>query len=246
MLCSHNPNLESRNYIDGKDFTKHDPCIFVVYPAGAAGDLLISIIDKHYLRTGCEYYGINDTGRVMIYTTDYEIIDIELETTKKIDFNQQWFYNLASQLGERNLNYSLLDQVIFGCQLYSCQDIQNIINMFDQAKVINIYPKDNIGHNLINKMCMKKLNRQGVNQIVDSNFKFSWDLLEHDRVLNIPFGCLFNENLYHQYYNKILNFLNLSGQVISFDYIEYYLNKQSREIKEMLKEYSNTMRQYGN
>ena len=79
MLCNHSPNLESKNYVDGLTFTRDDPCIWVVYNSGAAGDLLISIIDRHYLRTGCEYYGVNDHGRIMLYTTDYEMIDIALE-----------------------------------------------------------------------------------------------------------------------------------------------------------------------
>jgi len=31
------------NFINGVDFTAADPCIWVVYPVGAAGDLLASI-----------------------------------------------------------------------------------------------------------------------------------------------------------------------------------------------------------
>jgi hypothetical protein len=69
MLCNRNDNLESRNFVDNVNFSAADPCIWVVYPGGASGDLLISIIDKHYLRTGCEYYGIDDSGRVKLYTT---------------------------------------------------------------------------------------------------------------------------------------------------------------------------------
>jgi hypothetical protein len=161
MLCSHKP----RNFVDGVDFTKNDPCIFVVYPAGAAGDLLISIIDKHYLRTGCEYYGINENGRVMIYSTDYEMIDIDIELQQPgtFEFNQQWFYNLSDKLAERNLNYSLLDQVIFGCHLHRTKDIMNILNTFSKAKVINIYPKDIAGNDIIISMKNLKLNNSNKN-----------------------------------------------------------------------------------
>lgn len=235
-MCSHNSNLESRNFVDGVDFTKNDPCIFVVYPAGAAGDLLISIIDKHYLRTGCEYYGISDTGRVMTYTTDYEMIDIELTKTKTVDFSQQWFYNLSDKLGERNLNYSLLDQVIFGCHLYTAENITYILDTFTKAKVINIYPKDVTGSTIIAKLRNIKL--------IDASTKIEFkenDTVDHERVLNIPFGCLFNKNLYSNYYNKILNFLNLPGQLISFEYINFYLSKQDAKIKNMLIEYSNQL-----
>jgi hypothetical protein len=238
MFCSHNSNLESKNFVDGVDFTKHDPCIFVVYPPGAAGDLLVSIIDKHYLRTGCEYYGIDDIGRVRIYNTDYKIIENEFRKFKTIDFNQQWFYNLSDKLSERNLNYSLLDQVIFGCHLHKSKHIHYILDTFSQAKIINIYPKDEQGQKIINKMCNFKLGSEYTNiALTDNELKN----VQHERVLNVPFGCLFNETLYSAYYKKTLDFLNLPGKLISFDYIEYYLSKQDNSIKNMLKEYSNNL-----
>ena len=137
MFCDHNPGLESRNFIDGLNFNKDDPCLWVVYPGGAGGDLLISILDRHYLRTGCEYYGINDQGRVMIYTSDYEMIDMALNENRRMEFDDQWFYDFSDQLGNRNLTYSMLDQIIFGCHLHRTKDIMNILNTFSKAKVIN-------------------------------------------------------------------------------------------------------------
>jgi hypothetical protein len=234
MFRNHTPSLESRNFIDGVDFTRDDPCIFVVYPAGAAGDLLISIIDKHYLRTGCEYYGISDSGRVMIYTTDYEAIDIELEHTGQVTFDQQWFYDLAEKLGQRNLNYSLLDQVMFGCHLHKEEQIKQILDNFSQAKIINIHPKDAAGQDLINELRSIKLETK-----LDQNQEFSSTVFHHERVLNIPFGCLFDKPSYSMYYHKILEFLKLGQrQLISFDYIDFYLSKQDKSIVLRLTEYS--------
>ena len=152
MLVAKNEQLESRNFVDELDFTKDDPCIFVVYLAGAAGDLLISIIDKHYLRTGCEYYGIAENCRVHLYTTDYEKIDIDASH----EFNQQFFFDLAKNLGNRNLNYSLLDQVIFGCHMYKDAQVEYILNTFPKAKVIRIMPQDQAGHDIIKAMAHKK------------------------------------------------------------------------------------------
>ena len=91
MLHSKNTLLESHNFIDDINFTQDDPCIFITYPSGAAGDLLISIVDKHYLRTGCEYYGIADNGRVHMFTSDYEMMDL----FSAYEFTDQWFYDLA-------------------------------------------------------------------------------------------------------------------------------------------------------
>jgi hypothetical protein len=234
MLCSYNPSLESANFIDNVNFTKNDPCIFVVYPPGAAGDLLISIIDKHYLRTGCQYYGINNNGKVMLYTTDNDLIDIELKQSKNVVFDQQWFYNLSNQLSQRNLNYSLLDQVIFGCHLFRDQQITYVLDTFSQAKVIQIYVKDQQGHSLIEQLQRHKLNTSPSRLLVNKPFV-------NERVLPVPFGCLFNPDSYSMCYDKIINFLNLPGKLISFDYVDYYLNQQPGGVKQMLVNYSKTL-----
>jgi len=175
----------------------------------------------------------------MIYTTDYEMIDIELKKTKTVGFSQQWFYNLSNKLSERNLNYSLLDQVIFGCHLYTAENITYILNTFPKAKVINIYPKDITGSTIIANLMNIKLHNS-INNSTKITFNKN-NTVDHERVLNIPFGCLFNKNLYSNYYNKILHFLNLPGQLISFEYINFYLSKQDPKIKNMLIEYSNQL-----
>lgn len=238
MLCDKNESLESRNFVDGVDFTQNDPCIFVVYPAGAAGDLLISIIDKHYLRTGCEYYGIDDNGRVHMFTADYESMDLE----KKYKFDRQWFYDLASSLGDRNLNYSLLDQVIFGCHMYQSSQIQYILDTFPKCQVIRIMPIDHAGRDLIMKLASIKINaktKSGVKEftIEECNTGF----IDNDRVLTVPFGALFHEESYYKWYDQIIKFLNLNGRLICFDYINYYLSKQNQSVRSLLVDYSKTL-----
>lgn len=241
MLCDQNESVESRNFVDGIDFTRNDPCVWVVYPGGAAGDLLISIIDKHYLRTGCEYYGINDRGRVKMYTTDYEMIDRDILDNKPFVFDEQWFFNLADNLGQRHLNYSLLDQVIFGCHLHLPADINCILETFPQAKIINIYPKDKKGLNLIKMLGAYKVKNVLDYSILNDTTDYHADLVQHERVLNIPFGALFNDTAYCNCYNTILDFLELTGQLICFDYIKFYLSKQQPEIRNLLIEYSDSL-----
>ena len=236
MLCNKNDSLESRNFVDGVNFTRNDPCIFVVYPAGAAGDLLISIIDKHYLRTGCEYYGISDTGRVHMFTTDYESMDLN----QHYIFDDQWFYQLAGNLGNRNLNYSLLDQVIFGCHMYQSASIQYILDTFPRAKIIRIMPKDCTGAHLLKWMRNFKL-KNVISNITTESTDFKSDVFVHDRVFNLPFGSLFNEDSYHRQYDLIIKFLNLNGRLICFDYVKYYLSKQSELVRSALVDYSNTL-----
>lgn len=228
MLCEYNKNLESQNFQDGVDFTRDDPCIFVVYPPGASGDLLISIIDKHYLRTGCEYYGINSNGRVHLYTTDYEIIDCANRSPTL--FREQWFYDLADKLSERNLNYSLLDQVIFGCHHYREEDIKQILNEFPKAQIINIYPETNLELAMMKYQAQKKIN------LVQSNIDCDhiellddWHLVNHVRVLNLRYKDMFQENRFEKIYDEIVNFLELNAKLIRFDYIRYYLDRQTPE-----------------
>jgi hypothetical protein len=236
MLCNKNELLESRNFVNGKDFTRDDPCIFVVYPAGAAGDLLISIIDKHYLRTGCEYYGIADNGRVHMFTTDYESVDLH----RHYEFNNQWFYDLATNLGNRNLNYSLLDQVIFGCHMHQESQVQYILDTFPHAKIIRIMPTDQNGLNLIKWLSEYKLKNTAMPDISIVK-KFTPSEFTHQRVFNLPFGSLFNEESYYKQYDSIIKFLNLNGRLICFDYIKYYLSMQNRLIHSALVNYSKTL-----
>ena len=236
MLCNKNELLESRNFVDGVDFTRNDPCIFVVYPTGAAGDLLISIIDKHYLRTGCEYYGIGDNGRVHMFTADYESMDQHSRYT----FNDQWFYNLAANLGNRNLNYSLLDQVIFGCHMYLDSQVQYILDTFPHAKIIRIMPTDQDGTKLIKWLGNYKV-RNTTTPIDEEVKEFNASKIIHDRVFNLPFGSLFTEESYYKQYDSIIKFLNLNGRLICFDYIRYYLSKQSDLIRSALIDYSKTL-----
>jgi len=244
MFYAYRPDLQSKNFVDGLIFTGADPCIWVVYPAGAVGDLLIAILDKHYLRTGCEYYGINDRGRVMIYTSDYEMIDVALSNKQEIEFNDRWFYDFSEQLGKRNLTYSMLDQIIFGCHLYRPGDIHKILQSFPQAKIINIYAKDNFAQCVINTLATYKLKnvtpRITPFELYQDN-SYSPKLVQHDQVLNIPFGFLFDRQSYDTSYTIIRDFLGIPAPLISFDFVEFYLSKQHPVVLSLLKQCNQTL-----
>jgi len=238
MLVPKNEQLETRNFVDGVDFSKDDPCIFVVYQTGAAGDLLISIIDKHYLRTGCEYYGIDNNGKVHLYTTDYEKLDINAEKNgREYEFDQQFFWDFAENLGNRNLNYSLLDQVIFGCHMYEDNQVEYILRTFPKAKVIRILPQDQAGDDIRNALAYKKLNPDAT-KIKSVMYQTK---IKNKRILEIPFGSLFNETDYYKQYDRIINFLNLKGRLICYDYVQYYLTRQGPKFKKTLEDYSKTI-----
>ena len=262
MLCNKNTQLESRNFKDNVDFGKDDPCIFVVYPPGASGDLLLSILDKHYLRTGCEYYGIDQQGKLHFYTTDYELIDQRLGEydgrfslqmqhindsviatrnqqqidTQTFEFDQQFFWDLSASLGNRNLNYSLLDQVLFGCHMAQDHQVQSIIDTFPKAQVIRITASDQTGTDIMFEQMVHKLNPEAIIREHKQDHQF-----RHERVLELRYGTMFNEQSYYQTYNKIIEFLNLKGRVVHWDYVQYYLSKQRPDIAKQLIEYSYTL-----
>lgn len=238
MLCDYNPAVESVNFRDGVIFTADDPCIWVVYPAGAAGDLLITMLDRHYLRTGCEYRGIDSRGRVMVYTSDYEMIDLALLQHGSVQFDQQWFWDFSDQLGRRNLTYSMLDQVIFGCHLYTATDIAGIIKSFPAAKIINIYCKDSQASAIVKNMAAYKLRSREPVPLTGAADPEILDLVQHPQVLNVPFGFLFARSSYARYYRAIRAFLGLDGALIDFDYMKFYLSRQHPELRAQLEHYS--------
>jgi hypothetical protein len=180
----------------------------------------------------------------MLYTSDYEMIDIALKNKQEIIFDDQWFYNFSDQLGERNLAYSMLDQIIFGCHMYRESDVTKILDNFSFSKIINIFPKDEAGDSLRKSMASIKLDcteldRETKNPGQENHYYPK--IIEHERVLNLPFGFLFNRQSYDKYYKIIREFLGIDGPLICFEYIEFYLSKQPKTFQEKLEKYSQNL-----
>lgn len=166
-----------------------------------------------------------------MFTTEYEDLDL----SAKYKFDQEFFYTLAESLGNRNLNYSLLDQVIFGCHMYEDQHINQILDTFPKAKIIRIIPNDDTAWHIILELQAKKIKdpeNKNLPVVSSSN---------DPRVLEIPFGGLFTKINYLKHYDRIINFLNLNGRLICFDYVQYYLTRQGPEIAKTLEDYSKTV-----
>ncbi len=240
MLNNYNVKLEPGSFVDDVNFTKKDECIWNVYPPGAAGDLLASIINRHYINTGSDYFGINDHGQVIFRPSDYKITNIRMLNKEPL-FNDQHMFDIAKSLGERNLNYSLIDQFIFSNHLYRNHQIQSIIDNFPKAKIINTYIVDNHGKEIVD--FLNSIKNKGVmpNFQFTKNYKFNVELINNNRVINVPFGALFNKESYYKWYDNIIDFLNLNGRLICFDYIKYYLTKQVDPIQHKIVDYSKTL-----
>ena len=236
MLNSYNKHIEPRNFSDKIQFDLDKPCIFVVYPPGASGDLLASIIDSHYLNTTSDYFGINETGQVIFRPSDYKITN---ECPSNLLFSNQWVYDIRESLSNRNKSYSNTDQMIFSNHLYSNKDIKTILRNLPQAKIIKIYSDNNYEDCLINYQKELK-NRNNELDIKFPNYvSYGIKYNNTSRILHVPYGSIFDEERFENIYSSIVNFLNLNGKLIRFDFIKYYKSKQTLLFQTKLQEYLN-------
>ena len=121
--------------------------------------------------------------------------------------------------------------------MYQDAQVEYILKTFPKAKIIRIMPQDQAGHDIIKAMAHKKLNPDGT---LGKSIMYQTKI-NNERVFEIPFGSLFNETNYYKQYDRIIDFLNLNGRLICYDYVQYYLTRQGTEIEKTLKDYSKTI-----
>ena len=225
-------NNKFENFVDCVDFTSQDPCIWIVYPPGAAGDLLAAIVNFHYSRTACHFFGITDSGQIIFRPTDNKLINLEYLKNKNLNLDEQFVHNVNAQIGNRNLNYSLLDQLIFSNHAWKDQQIENILRFFPKAKIIRILPKNTLEQQIINwlyvqknKSIIKKFNQPTtVSNILSTS-------ISDPRLLDIFFSDIVNSQHFEQTYSTIISHLNLEYKLIRFDFVQYWIDHQHSMIK---------------
>ena len=220
---------EIEQFRDYVDFTYNDPCIWVVYPPGGAGDMLSALINYHYVNTGSKYFGINANGQVIFRPTDNKITNSR-KMQSLIEFDNAFLCQIVDALSEKHLNYSNLDQIIFSNHYYRNSDILNIIKIFTKSKIIRILPRTNHEKKVIDWLSnFKNLNILNTAIEHDENtIELSTDdYVKDPKILDIFFGQLLNPVQFEIVYNQIINHLELSGPLIRFNFIEFYISKQS-------------------
>ena len=239
MIKKYNPKVEPQNWQDGVEFSYTDPCIFIVYPAGASGDLLASIVNSHYLSTGSDYFGITDNGQVIFRPSDCKLTNLRHQTGIGLEdiFTEQLLFDIAESLGERHLNYSLIDQMIFSNHMHRVAEIELILDKLPNSKIIRIFSENSIQDQMIEYQQNLK------NANIDNRIEFG-TLITHNvlnitstRLLNIPYISLFSKHSFNQIYKMIVKFLDLDSRLIRFDFIEYYLKQQTEEFSTALQKY---------
>jgi len=234
MLNSYNKNFEPMNFNEKIQFDLDKPCIFVVYPPGASGDFLASIINSHYIHTGADYFGIDELGQVIFRPSDYKITN---HYPTNLLFSKQWVYDIRDSLAERNKSYSNLNQFIFSNHLYTNKNIEKIFRALPYAKIIKIYPENICEQRLIQYQTQFKNFKQEIDiefpKFISKNKKYQ----NNSKILHIPYGSFFQEREFEKTYSSIVEFLQLNGKLINFEFNEYYKGKQSLTFQDKLQEY---------
>ena len=235
-MIDYNPNLE--NFQDFVDFGPSDPCVWVVYPPGAAGDLIASIINFHYVNTGSKYLGITNSGQTIFRPTDQKKINSHTKSNS-LNFNDDFFYMIADSLSQRNLNYSLLDQILFSNHCCKDNQVQLILDSFVQAKIIRITPTTKFEDSVINWLSQYKnfSNYKPLPMVTTtSNSLLPTSGVKDQRLLDIQFSTLFQEHLFEITYLKIIKLLELPGPLIRYNFVDFWLEKHPTDIKNLLKQ----------
>ena len=222
---------KSEKFVDGVDWTCDDPCVWIVYPPGSAGDLVASIINFHYARTGSFYFGLAPNGQVIFRPSDGKIINQKYH--RQMD-PTQLVYDVNFEIGSKNLNYSLLSQIIFSNHLYQEFQITRILECFKQAKIIRILPATGFEKDIIRWLAAYKNDNVVVKEFKEVTTDIYRDALSDNRLLDVQFGRLFNEETFDQIYDQIVDHLDLPYKLIRFDMVEFWLNHQHEIIRPML------------
>jgi len=213
-----------------KQFTRKDSCVWIVYPPGAGGDLLSSIINKHYSNTNTQDFGINELGQVMIIQTDGKIVNNVYNKENHIDCNEYLVRDTNKQISNNNSDYSKLDMVLYCNHAWHDNKVKNILEYFPKSKIIRIVLKDKKDNNLINTL--KNAKHKNISNVnVTTN-----NVLEHERLLNIPFAKIWKKETFDVYYDMIITHLDLPYKLVRFDYVNFWINQHNDKCKKELKQ----------
>jgi hypothetical protein len=224
--------MDPTRFYTNNNFSADDHCVFVVYPAGTAGDLLASIINWHYIETGSKFLGIDHTGRVIFKPSDNKFIN-GLQYKKDLSSVVEAVNHSRTQ---RSLNNSMCDQTIFACHWHGQKPLQAISQYFTNAKIVRIYIENSQQQALTTWMTeyknTGKIHDFSVTELDLNNTKIQQS---QDNLLQISFGNLLHKDKFTVELERLVNFLDLPCALIDYNVIDYWISKQHAHIKPMLR-----------
>jgi hypothetical protein len=227
----------ARNAVSNLELSKDDPCIWVVYPGGAGGDLLAAIINSHFFNTFAKFEGITDRGQVKFMPSDGIINEITNRRTESFKFDSVYFDKLNQYLTTRPATTTYRDQFIFSNHCWDSKTVSKILMCFTNCKIIRILPKNNFENQIINWLGMYK--NKNINLSIPDTKNVTnipIDNIVDIRLLNVYFSDLLNHQRFENTYDQIVDHLNLERKLIRFEFIEYWLKKQHKYILPFLLE----------
>lgn len=213
-------------------FTRNDSCVWIVYPPGSAGDLLSSIINKHYSNTNTQDFGVNALGQVQIIQTDGKIVNNVYNKENHIDCNESLVKDTNRQISNNNSDYSKLDMVLYCNHAWEDNKVKNILEYFPKSKIIRIVIQDKRDNDLIttlNELKKKDNSLPTLDYTIDN-------VLEHERLLNIPFAPLWKKETFDMYYDMIIKHLDLPYKLVRFDYIDFWIDQHNDACKKAFRQ----------
>jgi len=231
-MFQYDPSLE--HFVDGVEFNPQSSCVWIVYPAGCAGDLLSSIVNFHYAETGAKYRGITAKGQVIFRPSDMKYTNHR----KNFAIDQQFFYDINTALGAVNLNVSKMDQFIFSNHWYSEYRLQSVLNTFPNCKIIRLLPRTTFEQSVTTWLSQFKNTDIGDHQLepIQDNVELGHQLITNDpRILTVYFGDLIHREKFKSMYHSIRQHLNLPGPMIDYSFIQFWIDNQHPTIQQHIK-----------
>jgi len=232
----YNPVLE--DFVDGVDFGPNNPCTWVVYPPGCAGDLLASIVNFHYVETGARFKGIASNGRVIFRSSDMKLSNQRMQSNT-LKFDNQFFYDVADSLSARHLNWSKMDNFIFANHCYTDNYIQMILDAFSNCKIIRLLPRTHRAQEIVRWMNRFKNSSSGATTLVLPNNaddklppQTHWD---DPRLLTVFFDDFINQKNFASMYQHIQTHLTFAGPMITYDFVKFWIDHQHPEVQRHIK-----------
>jgi len=226
----YNPRL--RNTTETYGFTKDSPCIWIVYPDGAGGDLWGAIVGQHYPRTGTNFLGIDKNGRVILDTIDHKGLNWQLIQNQEVDLGPNFVDLINNSYASLHFPYSMSGQCIIVNHLWQDRWVEKILDSFSSSKIIRILPST-AQEIKVTKWLSAWKNHNTVldfeSMAVPGNLQT--DVREHPRVLNLSFGKLWSPSNFEISYSKIVAFLNLPYKLVRYDLLQYWFDCQHQCIK---------------
>lgn len=226
------PGLEQ--FQDFVEFGPDSPCIWVVYPAGCAGDLVASVINFHYTDTAAKFRGMTQQGQVIFRPSDQKISNRYHQQSDVLMFDQQFFFDIAEKLSHTHTHYSKLDQFIFSAHAFSSDNVHAILNTFSRAKIIRVLPKNPYEDQVRKWLALYKNKHvtMQLDQVTPTGVSMcDLPIIDHPRVLDVALSDFLDCTKFDNTYLKILAHLELLYPLIRHDFVQFWLDQQHPYIK---------------